>query len=201
MIDSLSDGFMSIDKTWRFVYLNDTAERYLQQEREYLLGRELWECYPELGESGYGEIYRQTAATGEARTHTAYYAPLGAWFEARSFAHDDGITVLFRDVTRDHEYAAQLEFEASHDYLTGLPNRRSCVEVLTAAVADAGDAAARSSCGGRQAHFSSQSRTSGSCWCRLRSICRGVTDTRPEATAWKSVPGPASCSPPAAPIQ
>ena len=142
MIDSLSDGFMSIDKTWRFVYLNDTAERYLQQEREYLLGRELWECYPELAESGYGEIYRQTAATGEARTHTAYYAPLGAWFEARSFAHDDGITVLFRDVTRDHEYAAQLQFEASHDYLTGLPNRRSCVEVLTAAVADAGDAAA-----------------------------------------------------------
>lgn len=137
MIDSLSDGFMSIDKSWRFTYLNDTAERYLQQTRESLLGRDLWECYPDLAETGYGDIYRQTAATGEARTHTAYYAPLSTWFEARSFAHDDGITVLFRDVTREYEYAAQLEFEASHDYLTGLPNRRSCVEVLTGAVAAA----------------------------------------------------------------
>jgi len=34
MLDSLSDGFMSIDKSWRFTYLNDTAERYLQQERK-----------------------------------------------------------------------------------------------------------------------------------------------------------------------
>lgn len=137
MIDSLSDGFMSIDKAWRFTYLNDTAERYLQQARESLLGRDLWECYPDLAETGYGDIYRQTAATGEARTHTAYYAPLSTWFEARSFAHDDGITVLFRDVTSEYEHAAQLQFEASHDYLTGLPNRRSCVEVLTSAVAAA----------------------------------------------------------------
>jgi PAS domain-containing protein len=33
MLDSLSDGFMSIDRSWRFTYLNHTAGRYLQRER------------------------------------------------------------------------------------------------------------------------------------------------------------------------
>jgi diguanylate cyclase (GGDEF)-like protein len=136
MLDSLSDGFMSIDKSWRFTYLNHTAERYLQQERANLLGRDVWQCYPDLVDSGYYRVYRQTAATGQPGRHTGYYAPLGAWFEARSFAHDDGITVLFRDVTREHEHKAQLEFEASHDYLTGLANRRKCMEVLSGAVAE-----------------------------------------------------------------
>ncbi|QOT81296.1 EAL domain-containing protein [Cupriavidus basilensis] len=137
MLDSLSDGFMSIDRSWRFTYLNHTAERYLQQERQNLLGRDIWQCYPDLVDSGYYRVYQQTAATGLPGRHTDYYAPLDTWFEARSFAHDDGITVLFRDVTREREHAAQLEFEASHDYLTGLPNRRKCMETLSGAVAEA----------------------------------------------------------------
>ena len=128
---------MSIDKSWRFTYLNGTAERYLQQERHNLLGRNIWQCYPDLVNSGYYRIYRQTAATGRPGCHTGYYPPLRTWFEARSFRHDEGITVLFRDVTREHEHAAQLEFEASHDYLTGLANRRSCMEALSRAVAGA----------------------------------------------------------------
>lgn len=137
MLDSLSDGFMSIDRSWRFTYLNHTAERYLQQKRENLVGRDIWQCYPDLVDSDYYRVYRQTAATGRPGRHTDYYAPLDTWFEVRSFAHDDGITVLFRDVTREHEHEAQLEFEASHDYLTGLANRRKCMEVLSRAVADA----------------------------------------------------------------
>lgn len=137
MLDSLSDGFMSMDRSWRFTYLNHTAERYLQQKRENLLDREIWECFPELADSDYGRVYRQTAATGQPGRHTDYYAPLNAWFEVRSFAHDDGVTVLFRDVTCDHQYEAQLEFEANHDYLTGLPNRRKCMEVLSCAATEA----------------------------------------------------------------
>src|SRR5262249_17920710 len=50
-------------------------------------------------------------------------------------------------------------------------------------------------------HFASQLRTTGICAGCVRSICSGVSDTRSEATAWKSVPGPASCAPPAAPTQ
>jgi diguanylate cyclase (GGDEF)-like protein len=137
MLDSLSDGFMLIDRSWRFKYLNHTAERYLQQDLQNLLGRNIWQCFPDLVNSGYYRVYQQTAATGLPGLHTDYYAPLGAWFEARSFAHDDGITVLFRDVTREHEHAAQLEYEASHDYLTGLANRRNCMEALSRAVAEA----------------------------------------------------------------
>lgn len=137
MLDSLSDGFMSMDRSWRFTYLNLTAERYLQQKRENLLGHDIWQCFPELAESGYGRVYLETAATGHPGRHTDYYAPLNTWFEARSFAHDDGITVLFRDVTYNHQHEAQLEFEANHDYLTGLPNRRKCMEVLSRVVAEA----------------------------------------------------------------
>lgn len=137
MLDSLSDGFMSLDKAWCFTYLNHTAERYLQRKRESLLGHEIWQCFPDLFDSGYGRVYRETAETGLPGQYTGYYEPLGTWFEVRSFAHEDGITVLFRDVNREQEQRAQLELEASHDYLTGLYNRRKCMEMLASAVVDA----------------------------------------------------------------
>jgi PAS fold. len=68
MLDSLSDGFMSMDRSWRFTYLNHTAERYLQQDRQNLLGRDIWQCYPDLVDSGYYRVYQQTAASWTPRS-------------------------------------------------------------------------------------------------------------------------------------
>jgi len=50
-------------------------------------------------------------------------------------------------------------------------------------------------------HSFIQSRRSGIWFGCVRSTCNGVTDTRFAATAWKSVPSPASCALPAGPIQ
>ncbi|MGT2434110.1 putative bifunctional diguanylate cyclase/phosphodiesterase (plasmid) [Cupriavidus basilensis] len=137
MLDSLTDGFMSVNQSWRFTYLNQTAERLLRRDRNDLLGRGIWDCYPDLMESGYYRVYHEAAASGQPGSHTEYYAPLATWFEARAFPHDEGITILFRDVTREHEHAAQLEYQAGHDHLTGLINRRLCMEMMSGAVTEA----------------------------------------------------------------
>lgn len=46
-----------------------------------------------------------------------------------------GVVVLFEDVTRERQTAAQLEFLANHDPLTRLPNRRAFARELEQAVA------------------------------------------------------------------
>ncbi len=53
----------------------------------------------------------------------------------------------------------------------------------------------------RQGRVSSAARQPGSAAWSLRSTCSGVIDTQPLATAWKSVPSPASRASPAGPIQ
>lgn len=134
MLDSITDGFLSLDRDWRLTYVNRTAERLLRKNWEDLAGRRLWEVYPDLIGSDYYHAYQQAAASGEPRACTAYYAPLASWFEARAFPHVAGLSVLFRDVTSEHDHSTQLEYQAGHDYLTGLPNRRQCMQVLSHAV-------------------------------------------------------------------
>ncbi|EHP40793.1 PAS/PAC sensor(s)-containing diguanylate cyclase/phosphodiesterase [Cupriavidus basilensis OR16] len=140
MLDSIADGIMLLDREWRFTYVNQATERLLKRSLTDLGGRGIWECYPDLIGSAYYRAYHEAAASGAPRTCTAYHAPLACWLEARAFPDANGLTVIFRDVSRERQQSAQLEYHADHDYLTGLPNRRRCTQVLAHAVAQAGEA-------------------------------------------------------------
>ncbi|WP_241069322.1 sensor domain-containing protein [Achromobacter insuavis] len=136
-LDGLADGFLSLDRDWRVRYLNPAAERLLRRSRLDLVGHGLWDSCPDLVGTGYYDACRGAMQTGQPTHHTGYYAPLASWFEARAFPHERGLAVLFRDVSREREATAQLKYQATHDYLTGLPNRRQCMDTLSAAIAEA----------------------------------------------------------------
>ncbi|CAB3737724.1 hypothetical protein LMG3458_05455 [Achromobacter deleyi] len=136
-LDGLADGFISLDRTWHVRYVNPAAERLLRRSSQDLVGQALWDACPDLVGTGYYEACRAALQTGRPANHTGYYAPLATWYEARAFPHDKGLAVLLRDVSREREETAQLRYQATHDYLTGLPNRRQCMETLSGAIADA----------------------------------------------------------------
>src|SRR5206468_10890912 len=46
-LENMGDGFYTLDRSWRFTYLNKEAERILGGPREQLLGRNGWEAFPE----------------------------------------------------------------------------------------------------------------------------------------------------------
>ncbi|HEU5152117.1 MAG TPA: EAL domain-containing protein [Iamia sp.] len=97
-----SDAIFALDADWRFTFVNDAAEILLRRPRTGLLGAELWSSYPDLRHSTFGERYRAAAASQEATTFEAYYAPHGAWYEVRLYPHDDGLVVFLRDVEERH---------------------------------------------------------------------------------------------------
>jgi diguanylate cyclase (GGDEF)-like protein len=136
-LDGLADGFISLDRSWHVRHVNPAAERLLRRSRQDLIGQALWDSCPDLVATGYYEACRTALQTDSPASHTGYYAPLACWYEARAFPSAGGVAVLLRDVSREREAAAQLKYQATHDYLTGLPNRRQCMETLSGAIADA----------------------------------------------------------------
>ncbi|WP_249205392.1 EAL domain-containing protein [Achromobacter sp. Marseille-Q0513] len=137
MLDSLSDPFIWLDPEWRVRYLNPAAARLLRRSLGELAGHNVWDSYPDLAGSGYHDACRAVAATGQPAAHTGYYAPLASWFEARAFPARDGIVLVLRDVSHVHAKISQLRYQATHDFLTGLPNRRQFMDTLSGAIAEA----------------------------------------------------------------
>lgn len=102
-LEGMPDGFVLLDRDWRFLYVNEQAERQLQRPREALLGKNMWEEFPE----GVGTVadieYRRVLREGGSTTFELDYPPLNARLEVRAFRTESGGLALYvRDITRAH---------------------------------------------------------------------------------------------------
>jgi PAS domain S-box-containing protein len=134
-LESITDGFYTVDRSWRFTYVNSHAEAMLDQRREDLIGRILWECLPDLSGTPFEHGHRVSM---EARSKTAFefrYAARGIWFDLSVYPSAEGLAVHFRDVTVEHAARQQLRLlEASVSQLHDM------VMITKASPLDAGPA-------------------------------------------------------------
>jgi PAS domain S-box-containing protein len=131
-LESISDAFFTVDREWRFSYVNREAERLLRRPRDQLLGRVLWEEFPQAVESAFHREYERALATFQAVEFEAPYEPLHIWAQVKAFPSPHGLAVYFRDVTEerrvrraltDSEERHRMLFEASIDaILRGRPD-------------------------------------------------------------------------------
>jgi PAS domain S-box-containing protein len=99
ILASITDAFFSLDRDWRFDYLNRQAERLLGRSPGDLLGRVVWDEYPGLLGSAFERAYRDAADAGVASSVTAFYPDHDRWYEVRAYPAPEGVTVYFRDVS------------------------------------------------------------------------------------------------------
>ena len=111
VLEAMSAAFYSLDREWRFTYVNAEAERILGRSRDEMLGGVVWDLFPAATDSEFETNFRQAVETGQTVTFEAYYpAPLDGWFELRAWPSPDGLSVYFIDVTERR--AAQAAVEA-----------------------------------------------------------------------------------------
>lgn len=105
----MTDAFFAVDDGWRFTYVNTRAETLLEREAGELLGATLWEEFPEARETAFFDRYQYAMERQETVTFEARYEPLETIFEVRAYPSETGLSVYFRDVTRDRAIQAELE--------------------------------------------------------------------------------------------
>ena len=134
VLESIGDGCFSLDRDWRFTYINARGASWLARRSHDLVGKRIWDEFPEVVGSDFHQAYQRAATMREVTTCESYYAPLGIWLEARAYPTREGLSVFFADVTLRKEAEAKLIHLATHDSLTGLHNRFSCMRALDAAL-------------------------------------------------------------------
>jgi len=98
ILDSVTDAFFSLDRAFRFTYLNGTAERLLL--REDLVGKNIWEEFPDARGTEFERSYLRAMSERVRADFVEYYpAPLDRWYEVRAYPAPDGIAVYFQDIT------------------------------------------------------------------------------------------------------
>jgi PAS domain S-box-containing protein len=108
-LESMSDAFFTLDSDWRFTYLNPQCDVILQRRREDLLGRNVWEEFPEAVGSRFDDEYRRAVREEVRVRFEERYEPLGRMLEIRAYPVNDGLAVYFTDVTEERLRDARLK--------------------------------------------------------------------------------------------
>jgi PAS domain-containing protein len=111
ILESITDAFFTLDRDWRFTYINPEAERLLIKRHNGLIGARIWEKFPELTGSTF-ETQLTRAVNEGIKVEFEEWQPSGhSCLEVRGYPSREGISVYFRDVTEIVELRQSLEHQ------------------------------------------------------------------------------------------
>ncbi|GBF78832.1 EAL domain-containing protein [Aphanothece sacrum] len=150
-LNSIGDGVITTDSSGRILYLNPVAEKITNWTIAEAKGQPISAVFKTVNEhssqpeeSSVNKVLRQgiqvcvndnillISREGDKYAIDQSAAPI--------YNHNKkiiGTVLVFRDVTKPRELAREVSWQANHDMLTGLINRRSFEEQLEAAIFDA----------------------------------------------------------------
>lgn len=100
ILENISDPFFTLDRSWRFTYLNPPARQLLNESAaDPKIGNSIWEEFPEAIGTAFDRAF-QLAASGVTASAEAFYPPHHKWYALRAYPTPSGIAVYFQDVTQ-----------------------------------------------------------------------------------------------------
>jgi PAS domain S-box-containing protein len=106
-LESLTDAFFTVDRMLKFTYANAQAERLLQRGRDTLLGREVFEAFPDLRGTEVEHQLEHALRENVTVQYEYQYEPLHAWLHVKIHPSQQGLAIHVRDVTQ--QVAAERE--------------------------------------------------------------------------------------------
>jgi PAS domain S-box-containing protein len=118
VLESIADGFYAVDGEWKIIYFNHRASELLAVDGETVVGRILWERFPQLLGTDAERRLRQAVAAGGAAEYEALSPIAGRWFSVRVCSLSNGLAgIYWRDITRRKEDETALRRSNDHLHL------------------------------------------------------------------------------------
>jgi PAS domain-containing protein len=110
VLDSICDCFISLDREFRLIYLNDAATSEFGVERSASLNRTIRDVIPNFfSESMLAEL--QVASEGVSATAFESQNAKGLWYDTRCFPQRGRMSIYFRNITESVLSRHQLEVQ------------------------------------------------------------------------------------------
>ena len=98
ILSSVTDGVFEVDADWRITFMNERASAQIANGHMEI-GKSLWDAYPEIIDTVFGENYHRAMAEQVPVEFEGYCPALEAWYAVRAFPSRDGLAVFMQDIT------------------------------------------------------------------------------------------------------
>ena len=139
IVDEIKSGVVVTDRTGKIVDINKAARGIFEAEEKDILGqkgKDVFSPYPELiqycGSKEEKVFNFEIERQGDIKTFEVSLTPLN--IAGKEYL---GCILLLRDISEKKKAEEKIAFAASHDYLTGLPNRYFFIELYEKEISQA----------------------------------------------------------------
>lgn len=108
ILESMNDGVYALDREYRIIYANKSAESILGFTRQELVDHVIWELFPTSRTTAAADLIARALEHSEAGRTTYFSDVLDAWLDLSVTPSAVGVTVFLRDVTDIKVMADQL---------------------------------------------------------------------------------------------
>jgi hypothetical protein len=100
ILEGISDGFYLLDRNWQFEFINNKTKKIISAENTELLGKAVWEVFPQLKNSlTYNKMMEAVETNESVKWEAEGFTISGQFFKYRAYPLKEGLAVFFRDIT------------------------------------------------------------------------------------------------------
>jgi len=113
ILEHITEAFIALDHQWCITYVNQSAAMLMQRALQEVVGKNLWEIFPEIVGSTFYHTCQEALATGKTRQYEVRSQRHEKWMHIRIFPSADDITIFLSDITAQREAQEQQQFQAN----------------------------------------------------------------------------------------
>jgi two-component system cell cycle sensor histidine kinase/response regulator CckA len=99
LLDSISDGFIALDREWRFTYVNREAARQARIPAGAMLGQNIWELIPQATTSRFHAELQRAMRERVPVSFEDVYPEHQQWFRIHAYPSEEGLSVFAVEIT------------------------------------------------------------------------------------------------------
>jgi len=113
IFERITDGFIALDKDFRYTYVNKKAGELTHRDPASLIGKSIWHEFPmAIGSSTY-HAFNKAMTEQEFVNNTDYYAPFDLWQSNFIYPSANGLSIFIRDISEQKK--AETEINKAKD--------------------------------------------------------------------------------------
>ena len=109
ILESIGDVCAIFDRQWRYTYINRRGVEMARMSKAELLGRVIWDVYPDLEGGAFHQAALEAMRTRAATHFEQAYEKFGIWVEGDVCPKDSGATLFLRDISERKRAVLALE--------------------------------------------------------------------------------------------